>query len=247
MVENAIILSAGYGKRLRPITFFVPKPLIKIKGKPVIFHIMENLEKIGVKKFYINLYYKKEKIEKFLKNSKFKEKIFIFKEKEIMGTGGGVKNFEKYINDDFFIHNVDIYHNLNLKEFIKFHKSHKKIGSILVFENHSKSEFIIKDALVLDILKRKNKKKILTYAGIGIFKKDFFNYIKEGKSDLIDAFYKLILSRELMAYIVKDKKIFDIGTYKGYGKVNLLFLFFIFLFCLRWCLFFKRIAGSNLL
>ncbi|MEO0240999.1 MAG: nucleotidyltransferase family protein [candidate division WOR-3 bacterium] len=215
MVKNAIILSAGYGKRLRPISFFIPKPLIKINGKRIIFNIIENLERYGVEKFYINLYYKKEKIEKFLKKSKFREKIFIYKEKELMGTGGGVKNFEKYIDDDFFIHNVDIYHNLNLKEFIEFHKSHKKIGSVLIFESYSKSEFIIKDNYVVDILKRKNKEKVLTYSGIGIFRKEFFNYIKDGKSDLIDAFYKIISLKELMAYKIKNKKIFDIGTYKG--------------------------------
>ena len=219
MVENAIILSAGYSMRLRPISFFVPKPLIRIKGEPIIFHIIRNLERHGVKKFYVNLYYKKERIEKFLRNSKFKEKIFIYKEKELMGTGGGVKNFEKYINADFFIHNADIYHNLNLEESIEFHKSHKKIGSILVFEDYSFSEFIIENNEVLDILKRKDKNKVLTYSGIGIFKKDFFNYINEGKSNLIDAFYKIILLKELMAYIIKNKKIIDIGTYKGFLKL----------------------------
>jgi len=219
-ILNAIILSAGWSKRLRPITFFIPKPLIKIKGKEIIIHIIENLEKFGVKKFYVNLYYKKEKIEKFLKSSKFKDKIFIYREKEIMGTGGGIKNFEKYIDDDFFVHNVDIYHNLNLKDFIEFHKSHKKTATLLLFENFSKSEFFLKNDEIIDILINEKKKKVLTYSGIGIFRKEFFNYLPEGKSNLIDAFYKMIKNEDLKGYVLKGE-IIDIGTYKGLLKVCL--------------------------
>jgi NDP-sugar pyrophosphorylase family protein len=216
-ISNAIILSAGYSKRLRPITFFIPKPLIRIKGKEIIIHIIEILEKFGVKKFYINLYYKKEKIERFLNSSKFKDKIFIYKEKEIMGTGGGIKNFEKYIDDDFFVHNVDIYHNLNLKDFIEFHKSHKKAGSLLLFETFSKSGFLLKNDDIFDILINGKKKKVLTYSGIGIFRKEIFNYLPEGKSNLIDTFYKMIKNKDLKGYVIKDE-IIDIGTYKGLLK-----------------------------
>jgi len=217
MIDSAIILSAGYSKRLRPLSFFVPKPLIKIKGKPIIFHIFEKLKDAGVRKFYVNLFYKKEKIEKTLLNSEYKDMIFIFKEKELMGTGGGIKNFEKYIEGDFIVHNCDIYHEINLKEFINFHLKKEKKGTLLLTYMNTRSEVVIENDLIKDIKIHKKKKKLLTYAGISIFKKEIFKYLPEGKSDLLNVFYKLIEENELAGYVV-DEKIIDIGTFEGILK-----------------------------
>ncbi len=214
MIESGIVLSAGYSKRLRPLSFFIPKPLIKIKGKPIIFHVFDNLKKAGIKKIYVNLYYKKEKIEKIIKNSEYKETVFIFKEKELMGTGGGIKNFEKYIDGDFLLHNCDIYHNLDLNEFIYFHYKTSKIGTLLLTFMETKSEVISEGNLVKDIRIHERKNKFLTYAGISIFKKEFFKFIPEGKSDLLDVFFKLISERELAGFKTKEGLIFDIGSFK---------------------------------
>jgi len=215
MINSAIILSAGYSKRLRPLSFFVPKPLIKIKGKPIIFHIFEKLKEAGVKKFYVNLFYKKKKIEKVLLNSEYKDMIFIFKEKELMGTGGGIKNFEKYIKGDFIVHNCDIYHEIDLRDFIDFHLKKGKKGTLLLTYMKTRSEVVIENDFIKDIKIHKKKKKFLTYAGISIFKKEFFKYLPEGKSELLDVFYKLIEERELAGYVVENEKIIDIGTFEG--------------------------------
>lgn len=214
MIERGVVLSAGYSKRLRPLSFFIPKPLIKIKGKPIIIHIFDNLKNLGVKKIYVNLYYKKDKIEKIIKNSEYKDIIFIFKEKELMGTGGGVKNFEKYIEGDFILHNCDIYHKLDLNEFVDFHFKNSKIGTLLLTFMETKSEVVLEGNLVKDIKIHKRKNKFLTYAGISIFKKEIFRFIPEGKSDLLDVFFELMKYKELAGFKVKEGLIFDIGSFK---------------------------------
>ena len=72
---NALILSAGYGKRLKPITLTKPKCLIKIKGEPIISIWIENLIKINVKKIYVNTHYQHKQVESYLKKKKIKYKI----------------------------------------------------------------------------------------------------------------------------------------------------------------------------
>ena len=72
---NALILSAGYGRRLKPITLTKPKCLIRVKGKPIISIWIENLIKINTKKIFINTHFKHKIVENYLKKKKIKHKI----------------------------------------------------------------------------------------------------------------------------------------------------------------------------
>ena len=94
---KALILAAGYGKRLRPLTNNVPKCLVKIGKKSLLQIWLEKLEKQGIKEFLINTHYKSEKVERFIKKSKFAKKVKLVYEKKILGTGGTL-----YKNLDFF-------------------------------------------------------------------------------------------------------------------------------------------------
>ena len=118
---KAIILAGGRGKRLRPITDKIPKPLIPINGKPLIERTIKYLKKYGITEIIISSGYKSSLIEKFLKNKKnFGCEIIFSNEKTPLGTGGAVKKALKHVDEEsFLVLNGDIVTNIDLKKILR--------------------------------------------------------------------------------------------------------------------------------
>ena len=91
-INTGLILCAGFGKRLAPLTDFVPKPLLKVQDKVLLDRSILFLQNCGIKKININTHYLADQIEDFIKKKDYKIKIQIFFEEEILNTGGGIKN-----------------------------------------------------------------------------------------------------------------------------------------------------------
>jgi len=103
MIERAIVLAAGFGKRVLPLTNTTPKPLLKINKVSLLANTLNFLKKFGVKHFAINTHHLGEQIENFAETNKGIYDIKIFKEKEILGTGGGIRNALSFFLDKPFI------------------------------------------------------------------------------------------------------------------------------------------------
>ena len=117
---KAIILAGGRGKRLRPITDYVPKPLISIKNIPIIEWQIKYLKKFGISEVIICSGYKTKMIENYLNNKKLGIKITFSVEDKPLGTGGAIKKAGKKIKDrSFLVINGDIITNIDLKKLIK--------------------------------------------------------------------------------------------------------------------------------
>ena len=117
---KAIILAGGRGKRLRPITDYIPKPLIPIKNIPIIEWQIKYLKKFGISEVIICSGYKTEMIENYLKNKKLGIKITFSIENKPLGTGGAIKKAGKKIKDEsFLVINGDTITNIDLKKLIK--------------------------------------------------------------------------------------------------------------------------------
>ena len=118
---KAIILAGGRGKRLRPITDKIPKPLIPINNMPLIERTIKYLKKFGINEIIISSGYKSNKIELFLKKKKnFGCKIIFSVEKTPLGTGGAIKKALKHIDDEsFLVLNGDIVTNIDLRRILK--------------------------------------------------------------------------------------------------------------------------------
>ena len=96
-ISQAIILAAGFGTRMQPLTFKTPKPLVKINNKPILYYILEELRKNNIKNCFINTHHLSEKIEKYINEYKYKNQtmnINIVNEKKILDTGGAIKNIK---------------------------------------------------------------------------------------------------------------------------------------------------------
>jgi NDP-sugar pyrophosphorylase family protein/aminoglycoside/choline kinase family phosphotransferase len=136
---NAFILAAGLGERLRPITEYIPKPLIPILGKPVLQSILEKVSTLPVNKIGMNLHHKKELIENWLIQSDFRKMVELFPEDPILGIGGALKNAAAFLCcNTFLVHNSDILSDINLEELLE---SHLSSGNLVTLAVHDYSKF----------------------------------------------------------------------------------------------------------
>ena len=151
---KAIVLAGGRGKRLRPITDKIPKPLIPINNMPLIERSIKYLKKYGITEIIISSGYKSNKMELFLKKKKnFGCKIIFSVEKTPLGTGGAIKKALKHIDDEsFLVLNGDIVTNIDLRKILK------KPNTIAA--NELKTKFGTMDIKNNKILKFNEKKDV---------------------------------------------------------------------------------------
>jgi glucose-1-phosphate cytidylyltransferase len=126
-----VILAGGLGTRISEYTKSVPKPMIMVKGKPLIYHIMKNYSKYGYKEFYIALGYKGNVIKNYFKKNSFGWKINLINTGKKTMTGGRIKRMKKHLNNETFMMTYgDGISNVNIKNLLKFHKKNKKMVTL---------------------------------------------------------------------------------------------------------------------
>ena len=179
-----MILAAGFGKRLNPLTLSCPKPLIKIGNETLLSNTIKFLEDFGIKQIVINTHYLGDQIKKYINEKKFKSNIIIINEdKKILDTGGGIFNALKYFNESFLCINPDTIWNTNYIKESKllendFFLNKRKCSLLLVnkvksFDENLKGDFSLKNGLVA---RNKNENLKYIYTGLQIIDpKIFFN------------------------------------------------------------------------
>jgi mannose-1-phosphate guanylyltransferase len=122
---KALLLAAGEGTRLRPVTNTISKCLVPINGKPLLEYWLENLSKAGVDEFLINTSYLKEQVEEFVKTSKYADKITLVYEPKLLNTAGTLlANKEFFKNEAFMLVHADNLSFCDFKAFIDAHNTH---------------------------------------------------------------------------------------------------------------------------
>ncbi len=140
---KAMILAAGFGTRLRPITKTIPKPLIEINGKPLIVHTLDALKKAGIKNVIINLHHLGDMIRQRLKDgSQFGLVIQYSTEHEIKGTGGALLFASKFLDEPFFLINGDILFDLDLTILPPILKNKNADGVMVLYKASHEQEDI---------------------------------------------------------------------------------------------------------
>ena len=180
-IKTSLILCAGFGKRLKPLTLKTPKPLLLLKKSTMLEKCINMNIKLGVKKIIINTFYLSDQILEFIKNKNFSIDIQIINDGEkILDTGGGILNMMKSsLENDFFIFNPDTLWNENYLEEIKKMEEFyflNKLNNILLltnkklsFDNSLVGDFELKN----NLLKKDNNKNFI-YIGCQILSKDLF-------------------------------------------------------------------------
>ena len=143
-VKTALILCAGFGKRLQPLTKSIPKPLLKIKDITLLERTLKIIDKLEIKEVKINTFYLEDQIIDFIKNYKSSLEIEIIKDgKEILDTGGGILNLINSSEDeDFIVFNPDTMWDIKyideLKGMIEYYDSNKLSNLLLVVNKKKK-------------------------------------------------------------------------------------------------------------
>tara|TARA_B100000989_G_C19511580_1_gene459359 strand:- start:1207 stop:1896 length:690 start_codon:yes stop_codon:yes gene_type:complete len=221
-IDTALILCAGFGKRLNPLTLKKPKPLLEIKKVTVLEKSINLIKELGINKIIINTYYLKEHFSNFIENNNFNIDIQIVEDGEnILNTGGGILNMiNNSIEHDFLIFNPDTiwstdYKNeiLNMED-IYFEKKLENILLVakkkLSFDQSLKGDF----DLVNNLLIKKNRMNFI-YTGCQILNKKIFKNQIERKFSILAIWKKLIDEKKLYGYESKQKfyHLTDLNTF----------------------------------
>lgn len=229
MVSKAMIMSAGVGSRLDPLTQEVPKPLVPVANRPVIDILLETLSQLSIKDVVANTHYKSEQIINRCKKNPFGINFNYIYEKELSGTAGGVKKCQFFFNEgeDFLVLSADGLTNADIKAEIEDHKKSgaiatmgiKKIpidevsqfGVVVVDKEGFVSEFQEKPSI-------KEAKSDFINTGIYIFNYEIFKYIPENTFyDFAKNVFPDLLSKgiKINTFEIKDYWS-DIGTIDQY-------------------------------
>ena len=206
-ISTALILCAGYGKRLNPLTLTEPKPLLKVNEITLLETSINLIKFLGIKKILINTFYLKEKIEDFINLKKFDLDIKIISDGEtILNTGGGILNMMNSSSEsDFLILNPDTIWNKSYVESIqnmeKFYFSNQiKNILLLVNKNLSFDKKLKGDFNLLENIIKKDFQNDLIYTGCQIINKDLFNAYSVCDFSISEVWNQLVNKNKLYGY-----------------------------------------------
>ena len=211
-INTALVLCAGYGKRLNPLTLKNPKPLLKLNNLTLLENTINLIKKLGINEIKLNTFYLKDQIKIFIEEKNFDVKIEIIEDgNEILDTGGGIFNMINSLNEEnFMVFNPDTVWSIDylncIKEMENFYFS-KKIQNILMvvnkdlsFDKNLKGDFDLLDNQL-------NKKKLNQYifTGCQIINKKVFASIKNKSFSILQIWNDLIKENKLYGYESKNK------------------------------------------
>ncbi len=197
---KVVILAGGLGTRLSELTKTIPKPMVKINGKPIIVRIMEHYAKYGFKEFYIAAGYKKNVIKKFFKNKFHNWKINIIDTGQKTMTGGRLKRLKKYLKKETFMMTYgDGLSNINISKLIKFHKKNKNLVTLSAVRPPARFGAIKIKGNLVNYFKEKSKlDEGWINGGFFVMEPKFLDFIKNDKT---------FLEREPLEKVAKKKQL----------------------------------------
>ena len=209
---KAMILAAGFGKRLGHLTQSTPKPLIKVKGQPLIKYHLSKLLAADYSQIVINTHYLSDEIINYVENEFNNDPRIIFSiEKEILGTGGGIKKaLHHFGNDDFLVLNSDIYSDLDYKYFKSFTSP-----TLFAVETKNQGDFNIKNSKVcLETTKN------YTWMGFSVVNAEVFNHVAHIKFHYWDDCLKRLASSNNLYAEIPKINWYDVGTIQTLELLN---------------------------
>ena len=211
-INTALILCAGFGKRLNPLTLEVPKPLLRLREITMLESCINTIIKLEVKKIFINTFHLGEQISEFIKSKNFSIDIQIVNDgKNILNTGGGILSMINHSQDnDFIIFNPDTLWQENyideINSMIKLYFS-KRLDNILLlakkdlsFDKNLKGDFDLRD----NFLKKSDKNDFI-YIGCQILNKNLFNKFKVSSFPISEIWNQLLEKNKLNGFESSNK------------------------------------------
>jgi dTDP-glucose pyrophosphorylase len=218
-----VIMAGGRGSRLKPITNKVPKPLIKIKGKPIIEHIINKATNEGFSNFVVTTFYKSKKIIKFLEKLKFNNfKIKFLKETKPLGTAGSLAYMKNLNHQSILISNCDIISKFAYSDLLKYHELNNADMTIVTDKKTISSPFGNVEVINNRVSEFKEKPVFETNVATGIYAIKISNLkflTKDKYSDMPDFINLLIKKkRKIISFPIHERWV-DYGNKKNLNKI----------------------------
>lgn len=229
---RAMILAAGLGTRLKPLTDSTPKALIRIKDKTLLELQINKLKSEGFDEIIINVHHFAEQITNYIEeNNFFNCKIEISDESNLLlDTGGGLKNASHFFLDKkpFLVYNVDILSNISLKRLMDFHLHSNSIATLAVQDRESSRKFLFDENHILGgwtnekteekIISRNSSTKLraMSFSGIQIIDPNIFKYFPEKNVfSLVEFYLTAAKDEKIIGYVHNNDEWIDVGKIKN--------------------------------
>ena len=234
---RAMILAAGLGTRLKPLTDSTPKALIKIKEHTLLELQIKKLKAEGFDRIIINVHHFADKVKDYLKQNNFFDcSIEISDESEkLLDTGGGLKKAAHFFSDGkpFLVYNVDILSNINLNKLMELHLVSKSIATLAVQKRESSRKFLFdKSNTLCGWLNEKSGEKIITraeqselfpysFSGIQVVNKEIFKYFfDKDVFSLVDFYLSAAKREKIIGYVHNEDEWIDLGKIENLSEAE---------------------------
>ncbi|EJJ9788484.1 nucleotidyltransferase family protein [Campylobacter coli] len=215
---QAIVLAGGLGTRLRSVVQDLPKPMAPINGKPFLAFVLEYLKKQGITEIILSVSYKYELIQEYFKDEFHGMKIHYNIEKELLGTGGAIKDALKFVKNEVYVLNGDTFFDIDLKKpvlngskiciALKQMQNFDRYGTVNVDEQ----------GIVTSFEEKVFKKQGLINGGVYLLKKDIFNNFSLERKFSFEEFLQENYKTLKIQTQIFDDYFIDIGVPKDYKE-----------------------------
>ncbi len=219
---KAMVLAAGLGTRLRPLTNDRPKALVEVGGKTLLEITLARLREFGVRAVIINVHHFADMVEGYLKaKQNFGMRIEISREKELLDTGGGLRKAAWFFLEDsgtaeepFILHNVDVISTIDLKKMIEFHRNRKALATLAMQHRKTSRYLLFNQQLQLCGRRTANEPlppsashlQMLAFSGIHVISPQIFPQMTEGGAfSIIDCYLRLAAHGERIVAFGADE------------------------------------------
>lgn len=236
---KAMILAAGLGTRLKPLTDNRPKALVEVNGKPLLQILIERLKEFGIHEIIINVHHFAGQIIDFVRRQdSFGLQIEFSAEDTLLDTGGGLKQAAWFFDDGrpFLLHNVDVLSDLDFRSMLNYHLEKQALATLAVRRRKTARYFLFDDQRQLCGWRNtKKKEETLTrtargsaqewsFMGIHIISPHLFPLLKEtGTFSIVQAYLRLAADQKILAFPAESCRWLDLGKKENLQQASDLF------------------------
>ena len=222
---DAILMAGGEGKRLRPLTETIPKPLLRVGDKPIIEYNIDRLKNVGIKNIHLSVNYLAEQLEDYFGDGSNKSlNIQYVKEDRPLGTIGSILLVDNFDHDDIIVMNSDLLTNIDFGDFFRAFKESNATMAVAATSYHVDVPYAVLEVNENNSVKSLKEKPRYTYysnAGIYLLKKEVLKMIPENQFfDITDLMDKILeMNLKLITYPINGYWL-DIGKHEDYKKAQ---------------------------
>jgi len=223
---RGMILAAGYGTRLAPVTDHIPKPLLPVGGRPLLDLIIDGLDRTGIREIGVNTHHLGSMVEKHVDGRPDTNRFTLFPETEILGTGGALDGAREFLtgSENFLLHNGDVLCDADLNGLVAEHLRSEALATLLLVDWPAVNSVVLSaDGRIVSIAGQPGggstgESRNLTYTGIGVFASRILTDIGPGFSSLIDPLVRALAAdpQSVRGYAPDDFNWSDLGTLARY-------------------------------